>query len=269
MSGRISGSGATAVSRAGLVAAIRAEVLKGRRAAPRKVALVAPLPLCLLGLLSSGAVPGLGGAGAVGFATYGWNYWYVLILPVSVALMAASVANLDARQALRPVLGLPVAPAHVWWAKVAYVLGLTFVANLVMLVASCVTSAVGGVAPYLSAAAACAVLLTLAVSWMIPVGLALTTRAGTLAGIAVPLLAQLVLGFAFASGGLWWVLPMSVAMRIATPLLGVAPSGIPLAPGDAMAALDTIWVLGLLVAIAAGVLLSVAGAAWFSRREAL
>ena len=269
MSGRISGSGAAAVSRAELVAAIRAEALKGRRAAPRKVALVAPLPLCLLGLLSSGAVPGLGSAGAVGFATYGWNYWYVLMLPVSVSLMAASVANLDARQALRPVLGLPVAPVRVWWAKVAYVLGLTFVANLVMLVASCVASAVGGVAPNPWAAMACTALLTLAVSWMIPVGLVLTTRAGTLAGIAVPLLAQLVLGFAFASGELWWALPMSVAMRIATPLLGVAPSGIPLAPSDAMGTIDAMWALGLLVAVAAGVLLSVAGASWFSRREAL
>ena len=272
MSGRVSGSGAAAAvaaPRVGLAAAIRAEVLKGRRAAPRKVALVAPLPLCLLGLLSSGAMPGLGGAGDVGFATYGWNYWYVLMLPVSVALMAASVANLDARQALRPVLGLPVALARVWWAKVAYVLGLTFVANLVMLAASCVASALGGVAPSPRAAATCAVLLTLAVSWMVPVGLALTTRAGTLAGIAVPLLAQLVLGFAVASGDLWWALPMSVAMRIATPLLGVAPSGIPLAPGDAMGAIDAVWALGLLVAIAAVVLLSVAGAAWFSRREAL
>ena len=269
MSGRISGSGAAAVPRAGLMAAIRAEVLKGRRAAPRKVALVAPLPLCLLGLLSSGAVPGLGSAGAVGFATYGWNYWYVLMLPVSVALMAAGVASLDARQALRPVLGLPVAPTYVWWAKVAYVLGLTFVANLVMLVASCVASAVGGVAPHPGAAAACAALLTLAASWMIPVGLALTTRAGTLAGITVPLLAQLVLGFAFASGGLWWMLPMSAVMRIATPLLGVAPSGIPLTPDDAMGTIDAMWALGLLVAVAAGVLLSVAGASWFSRREAL
>ena len=272
MSGRVSGSDTVStpapVPRPGLMAAIYAEALKGRRAAPRKVALVAPLPLCLLGLVSS-ATTGGDGAGAVGFATYGWNYWYVLMLPVSVALMAASVANLDARQSMRPVLGLPVAPARVWWAKVAYVLGLTFAANLVVLVASWVARALGGTAPDPWEATACALLLTLAVSWMVPASLALTTRAGTLAGIAVPLLAQLVLGFAFASGGLWWALPMSVAMRIASPLLGVAPSGIPLAPGDAMAALDATWALGFLVAIVAFVLLSVTGAAWFSRREAL
>ena len=39
----------------------RAEVLKGRRGAPRKVALIAPLPFCALGVLSSGVISGTSG----------------------------------------------------------------------------------------------------------------------------------------------------------------------------------------------------------------
>ena len=94
----------------------RAEVLKGRRGAPRKVALIAPLPFCALGVLSSGVISGTGATGGV--ATYLWNFWYVLMMPVAIALICVSVANIDARQKLRSVLALPFPPARTWWAKV-------------------------------------------------------------------------------------------------------------------------------------------------------
>lgn len=131
----------------GFARALRAEVLKGAHAAPRKVTLIAPLPFCALGMMASGALGGEG-AGGTGFATYGRNYWYVLMLPVSVVLMSSSVANLDARQGLRPVLGLPMPPARTWW---AYVLELALVANLVVCAASGVTSNVAQVDDVLTA----------------------------------------------------------------------------------------------------------------------
>lgn len=131
----------------GFARALRAEVLKGAHAAPRKVTLIAPLPFCALGMMASGALGGEG-AGGTGFATYGRNYWYVLMLPVSVVLMSSSVANLDARQGLRPVLGLPMPPARTWW---AYVLELVLVANLVVCAASVVTSNVAQVDDVLAA----------------------------------------------------------------------------------------------------------------------
>ena len=80
--------------------AFRAEMLKGKRGGARKVALVAPLPFCALGVLSSGVLQGTGAVG--GIATSMWNYWMALMLPIAVALICASVANLDGRQKLRP-----------------------------------------------------------------------------------------------------------------------------------------------------------------------
>lgn len=249
------------------MADVRAEFLKGRRAAARKIALAAPLPMSALGFMASGAVPGMGGAGGAGFSTYGWNYWYVLMLPVAVALMAASVANLDKRHGLRGVLGLPVAPERIWWAKVAYVLTLTFAANLVVCLAGAVAGCMGGAAPSIVAGVLCTVLLTLAIAWMVPAGLFLTHRFGTLAGIAVPLLVQVAVGLVFGSSRLWWAVPMGVGIRVATPVIGVAPSGVPLPPGDAMAALDPFWFAGISVAVLFAAALSAAGAAWFSRQE--
>ena len=46
----------------GFTRALHVEVFKGVHAAPRKIALIAPLPFCLLGAVSSGLFGG-GGAG--------------------------------------------------------------------------------------------------------------------------------------------------------------------------------------------------------------
>ena len=246
--------------------ALRAEVLKGAHATPRKIALIAPLPFCLLGMVASGLFGG-GGAGWTGFATYGWNWWYALMLPVSVALVTASVANIDAKQQLRPVLGLPCPPRNTLLAKVAYVAMLTFGANLVVMAFAIAVRLAGGNAPAVAASALMAPVLTLAVSWVVPAGLFLTMRLGTLAGIAVPLIAQIGLGIALADGSVWWVIPMAVGMRIASPIIGVAPSGIPLATGDAMGVLDGSWFLALAVATAAGAALTVLAAVWFDNQE--
>ena len=247
--------------------ALRAEVLKGVHAAPQKIALIAPLPFCLLGVVSSGLFGG-GGAGWTGFATYGWNWWYVLMLPVSVALVTTSVANIDAKQQLRPVLGLPYSPRNTMLAKAAYVLALVLGANLVVMVTAIAIRLAGGNAPAVAAGVLMVPVLTLAVSWMVPVGLFLTVRFGTLAGIALPLVMQITFGLAFADSGLWWAVPMAAGMRIASPIIGVAPSGIPLAAGDAMGVLDDSWFLALAVATAAGAALTVHVAAWFDKQEA-
>ena len=251
----------------GFANAFKAEVLKGTYAAPRKIALIAPLPFCLLGMVASGLFGG-GGAGWTGFATYGWNWWYVLMLPVSVALIAASVANIDARQRLRTVLGLPHPPHDTFLAKTAYVLVLALAANLAVMVFAIAVRLAGGNAPAVAASALTAPVLTLAVSWMVPAGLFLTMRFGTLTGIAVPIVMQIAFGIALADSGLWWAIVMATGMRVASPLIGVAPSGIPLAVGDPMGALDGTWFLALAVATAAGIGLTALAAAWFDRREA-
>ena len=247
--------------------AFKAEVLKGAHAAPRKIALIAPLPFCLLGIVASGLFGG-GGAGWTGFATYGWNWWYALMLPVSVVLITASVANIDAKQQLRSVLGLPCPPRNTLLAKAVYVLALTFAANLVVMAAAIVVRLLGANAPAVAASVLMVPVLTVAAGWMIPAGLFLTTRFGTLTGIAVPLIVQLALGLALADSDLWWAIPMSTGMRIASPVIGVAPSGIPLAVGDAMGVLDGTWFLALAVAAAVGIGLTMLAAMWFDTQEA-
>lgn len=247
------------------MAAFRAEALKGKRAAPRKIALVAPLPFCAMGMAAAGVF----GGGAIGaFATYGWNYWYALMLPVAVALVTASIANIDARQKLRPVLGLPLPPSSAWWAKVAYALVLALAANLVVLTAGVAADLLGCDAPSAAAGLVTAVLLVVGNAWMVPVGLALTTRFGTLAGIAVPVMLQLGMGIAFWTSPAWFLFPPATTLCAASPFMGVAPSGVPLEAGDPLGSFGWEAMLGLGIAVAVFVVLAALGARWYGRREA-
>ena len=251
--------------KAGFAPAFKAEVLKGRHAAPRKIALIAPLPFCLMGMLAGG----VGGGGAIGaFSTYGWNYWYALMMPIALALATASIANIDARQKLRPVLGLPLPPASTWWAKVAYALALALGANLVVLVASVVTGLLGGVVPSAAAGLGASVLLVAGSAWMVPAGLALTVRFGTLAGIAVPAVIQLGMGIALWTSPVWFLFPPVATLCAVSPLVGVAPSGVPLEAGDPLGTFGWEAVLGLAVAVALFAVLATLGAKWYSKREA-
>lgn len=251
----------------GFKAALAAEVAKGKRAGARKVALIAPLPLCVLGLMSSGLVTQGHGPGGVGFNTYGWCWWYTLLLPVAVALITASVAGIDARQKFHGVMSSPVGLRSVWGAKSAYAFMLVAAANLVVATVSVAIDALGGDAAGLLASACMVVLLSVSSLWMIPAGLFLTARFGMLAGIAAPLLAQLGVGIALYGNGLWWLLPPAAAMRLCSPFAGVAPSGVPLMPGEIYGVIDAAWFVALAVSAVFGVLLVAAGAAWFARQE--
>ncbi|WP_165246765.1 hypothetical protein [Adlercreutzia sp. ZJ141] len=247
------------------LATFRAETLKGHRGAARKIAVLTPLPFCLLGMMAGGAF----GGGAVGsFSTYGWNWWYSLMLPVACALITASIASIDARQKLKPVLGLPVQLARVWCAKVAYALVLVAGVNTVVYVASVATTLLGASAPSLLEGLATVAILTIASAWMVPVGLALTMRFGTLAGIAVPALLQIGVGISMWTGELWFLFPPATLLCAVAPFVGVEPSGIPLAAGDALGVFGWQAVAGIAVAALFFVVLSVAGAKWFEGRGA-
>ena len=244
----------------------KAEALKGRRAAGAKVALAAPLPFCVLGVLSSGVIPGMGAVG--GIATSMWNYWYALMMPIAIALACTSIANLDARQKLRPVLGLPFSPALTWWAKVAYALALSLGANLVVLAFSTVLTALGAAGPSFAEGLATVVILTVASAWMVPAALALAVRFGTLAGIAIPALVQVGVGIALWTSASWFAFPPATTLCAVSPFTGVAPSGVPLEAGDPLGVFGWEAAAGMFVAMGLFAVLAIVGAAWFSKREA-
>lgn len=261
-----SGSQSEPQSRASLASALKAEALKFRHAAPIRLAIALALPMPLLGAWPSAST------GEQVFSA--WNYWYALFLPVMLALVAACVANADARLKLRPLLGQGAPLARAWWAKALYCLGLSALANLVVFAVYFASSAFSAQGATLAGAAtmlACALVNVVTSAWMIPAGLFLASRFGMLAGIFIPLAVQIAGGFAWAIVPLPQLFPPSASMVIPTSFIPVLPSGEPLsadmALGGALAAGLPLTAAGLAVCAAAFVALTAAGAAWLKGAE--
>ncbi|WP_239460294.1 hypothetical protein [Enorma massiliensis] len=254
----------TQALRATLSSALAAEVRKSRHAAPMRLALIMALPFPLIALLTAPS-------GNVSFSP--WNYWYVLLMPVAIALFTGCVANADARMRNRPLLGSGAPLGQAWWAKALWCLMLSGLSNLVVLALYIAALAIGGslstVAVLTMALAALATTITSA--WMIPAGLFLTARAGLLAGIFLPLAVQLVGGFAWSAIPVPQLFPPSATTVIPTAFIPVLPSGEPLAAdtvlGGALAANGTLTWAGIAVAALTFVLLTAVSAAWFAQSE--
>lgn len=254
----------TQALRATLSSALAAEVRKSRHAAPMRLALIMALPFPLIALLTAPS-------GNVSFSP--WNYWYVLLMPVAIALFTGCVANADARMRNRPLLGSGAPLGQAWWAKALWCLMLSGLSNLVVLALYIAALAIGG---SLSAAAVLTMALaalatTITSSWMIPAGLFLTARAGLLAGIFLPLAVQLVGGFAWSAIPVPQLFPPSATTVIPTAFIPVLPSGEPLAAdtvlGGALAANGALTWAGIAVAALTFVLLTAVSAAWFAQSE--
>lgn len=250
--------------RATLSSAFAAEVRKFRHAAPMRLALIMALPFPLIALLTAPS-------GNVSFSP--WNYWYVLLMPVAIALFTGCVANADARMRNRPLLGSGAPLGQAWWSKALWCLMLSGLSNLVVLALYIAALAIGGslsTAAVLTMALA-ALATTITSAWMIPAGLFLTARAGLLAGIFLPLAVQLVGGFAWSAIPVPQLFPPSATAVIPTAFIPVLPSGEPLAAdtvlGGALAANGTLTWAGIAVAALTFVLLTAVSAAWFAQSE--
>lgn len=254
----------TQALRATLSSALAAEVRKFRHAAPMRLALIMALPFPLIALLTAPS-------GNVSFSP--WNYWYVLLMPVAIALFTGCVANADARMRNRPLLGSGAPLGQAWWSKALWCLMLSGLSNLVVLALYIAALAIGGslsTAAVLTMALA-ALATTITSAWMIPAGLFLTARAGLLAGIFLPLAVQLVGGFAWSAIPVPQLFPPSATTVIPTAFIPVLPSGEPLAAdtvlGGALAANGTLTWAGIAVAALTFVLLTAVSAAWFAQSE--
>lgn len=261
--------GDAAAPRATLGRALRAEALKSRHAAPVRLAVAMAVPLAALGLFT-------GARGNLSFSP--WNYWYVLLMPVTIALVTGCVAGADARQGNRALLGSGAPLARLWWGKALWCLALSALSNLVVfafylvgLLFNAGAADAGRLGAAVATMLACAAVVTLTSAWMIPAGLFLTARAGMLAGIFGPLAVQLAGTFAWSAIPVPQLFPPSATAVIPTAFIPVLPSGEPLtadiALGGALAT-DGAWtVAGLAVAAGAFIALAAASAAWFSRSE--
>lgn len=246
---------------------LRAEVLKSRHAAPGRLAVILALPFPLLALAIALLIPPIG----LTFAP--WNYWYALLMPVTISLVTAAVAQLDAKMGNRVLLSSGVALPRAWKAKVSWCLLLSGLSNLIVFAGYALSAVLSantatGILPMLATALA----ITVTSSWMIPATLFLTMRFSLLAGIFLPLVFQLVLSVGWSAVPWWPACPPIATITIPTAFLPVLPSGEPASAGrELVASVSSAGLVAtaLIVSAVFTALLSVAGSRWLARSEEL
>ena len=104
---------------------LMAEFLKTKRTATRRIAIASPLCLALMAIVQQGY-----------FSLNLFNWYYVVFLPATFALISATAVNIDnGKHGLRAIRCLPVSQGKIWSSKLLVVLGYALLSCFLLSVA--------------------------------------------------------------------------------------------------------------------------------------
>lgn len=252
-----------------MLALIRVEYLKYKRTMTQKLIMLAPLFFIVIALPQSYFMP-------PGYA-HSWdlvlgivyNWWPVLFLPFGTALIAGLLVNQEKRAGgWRAALIHPLSPVHLWLGKIVVMGYQLLLATVILMGAALVVGMItkAGPAPWRE------LLLGGMLLWatslpLIPIQLWAAQMLGFVGNMLVGTLGFFA-GVSAAASSHWAYSPWSWPIRMMCPLIGVHPNGTLLAADDPLLNSGVIP-LGLALAAAVTLIVSIGGAIWFSRRGVL
>lgn len=205
------------------------------------------------------------------FSVNAYNWWYVILLPATFALVPAMVHRRDERKLdYRAVFPLHVDLKKVWLSKVV-------VASIYVLFAAVIhVLAVGILQSFISTQLAPYVgwgtlllaggVLFLVNWWQVPLSLFLAKKIGFSASVIINALLGAVTGIMLADTSLWILCPYAWGARLMVPILHLLPSGLVAEVGEPMLENTSIFIpcalsLGIFVFV------SRVTARWFAAQE--
>ncbi|MBU3215256.1 lantibiotic immunity ABC transporter MutE/EpiE family permease subunit [Clostridium estertheticum] len=235
---------------------LQAENLKCKRTFIKKLILIAPIVPCLFGVF----------AGA-GFQSNSFNWWYMMILPGYISLMAVMTNEKEQKKLrYRAVFGLPISLKKVWISKV--------LVNGIYMTFSCMILLVGIIlGGHLISNTisvfrifAGAVLIAVTSLWQIPLCMFLAKKLGMLGTVLVNIGSLFILGDLTVKTSIWWICPYSWTSRIMCSVVGSLPNGMPADIGDPLRN-PVVIPIGIILSIILFVLLMIVTANWFEKQE--
>ncbi|MEG1254656.1 lantibiotic immunity ABC transporter MutE/EpiE family permease subunit [Clostridium sp.] len=237
---------------------LRSENLKLKNTFTKKLIIIMPIISVLLGHLSPSW-----------YVINSFNWWYMMILPGNIALIAFLVHQKEQKkQKYIGVMCLPINLKKLWISKILLI---SFF-NLLSCMILCI-----GVLPgrfYWPNAYSIpiinliigAVVIAITSMWQIPLCLFLAKKVGLFPTIFINTLAGVVLNIIMVNRGLWWICPYSITTRLMCPILRILPNGMLAERGNMLLNSNVIWI-GIALSILFFVFLTFATAHWFSKQE--
>lgn len=241
---------------------LQSEFLKTKRSAVRRIAIASPLCLALLATIQQGY-----------YSLNLFNWFYVIFLPATFALMSASAVNLDNKKhGLRTIRSLPILQQSIWGAKLFIVAGYALLSCLLLSVAVVVIPSALGVLGVnqikplsISVIFLGIVVMFLTSMWQIPLCFLLAKRLG----LAVTVMTNLFISFSgvlVALKPFWFLCPWAWVNRCMVSIIGVLPNGLPVEHTGYTGPYDVLYALLLSLGLTA--VLSVLSTMRFAISEA-
>ena len=238
---------------------LKAENLKQKRTFTKKIIILSPIITILIAFLSP-----------LWFETNGYNFWYIIMLPGTITLIAILINQKEEKKlGYRVVYSLPVDLKLVWVGKLLLTSIYMFLSSLVLVI--CIKG-IGNIfnlplgIPLVKGFIA-AIIMVITSFWQIPFTLFLCRKFGFLCGILINFGLGTILNIALADSSKWWLSPYSYTSRLMAAFLKIHPNGIPLEVGDLLRDFSVIPI-GILVSIILAIGLTIITANWFQSQEA-
>ena len=238
-------------------ALIQSELIKGRRTFGRRCIFIFTLAIALFSsILMGGNLTQIGA----------YNWWYMILLPVSLALLCTNVIESEKRNHYFNILVLPKPKERIWQAKILTVLLYLLAANTLIFVFTSIGGYIFGAQYPVWRGICAAIVLTWTVAWQIPLGMFLAVRFhSSVTLIAFIGLNVICSGQPIAGGNMWYI-PYAIPARLMAPIIGVNPNGIPLEANSPLQSTNVI-LPGLIITLILFVVVSLITSMWFIRRS--
>lgn len=244
-----------------MISYILAENLKHKGTFLKKLLVIMPITLILLSLF---LMPSY-------FTTNSYNWWYVIIMPATFALIPAIMHRKESRKLkYRAVFPLNINLKKLWVSKIitAFIY-MNITAMVHMLGVYIFQFLIGGqLAPnyrFLTLVFA-SFLLIISNIWQIPLCFFLAKKFGFIASITINAVLGLALGILLSDSTFWIYCPYSWGIRLMIPVMGILPSGVLTEASNPIIS-NTSLLIPCILSICLFTLLTMISAKWFSKQE--
>lgn len=244
-----------------MISYILAENLKHKRTFLKKLLVIMPITLILLSLF---LMPSY-------FTTNSYNWWYVIIMPATFALIPAMMDRKESRKLnYRAVFPLNINLKKLWVSKIitAFIY-MSITAMIHMLGVYIFQFLIGEqLTPNyeFSTLLFASVLLIITNIWQVPFCFFLAKKFGFIASIIMNAVLGLALGILLSDSALWIYCPYAWGIRLMVPVMHILPSGVLIEASNPMISNTSLYIPCIL-SICLFTLLTIIGAKWFSNQE--
>ena len=240
---------------------ILAENLKHKGTFLKKLLVIMPISLILLSLF---LMPSY-------FTTNSYNWWYVIIMPATFALIPAMMDRKESRKLnYRAVFPLNINLKKLWVSKIITAFVYMSIATIIHMLGVYIFQFLIGeqLTPNygFSTLLFASFLLIITNIWQIPLCFFLAKKFGFIASIAVNAVLGLGAGILLSDGSFWIYCPYSWGIRLMIPVMHILPSGVLTEVSNPIISSTSLYIPCFL-SICLFTLLTIISANWFSKQE--